>query len=241
MLPQETLALISFLILPPFRAPAFPRSQQSNGEVWAQAGDFLNQGVQAFKVGQFDQAIEDFKRAKELDPSLLDASLYLASAYASQYIPGATSKANVELGEQAIHEFQEVLSRHPDNLSAIDGIASVLYNMGGTPFNPETLDEAKKYWQKHIDIKSKEPEPYYWVGVIDWSLTYRANSEIRQNWMQQKSVTLTSGEALPEALRQEFEDQFEPTANEGIEHMSRPSFFVPIIMTRWPISIFYTE
>ena len=39
--------------------------------------------------------------------------------------------------------------------------------------------------------------------------------------MQKKSVTLTSGEALPEALRQEFEDQFEPTVNEGIEHMKQ--------------------
>ena len=221
MLPQRTLALISFLILPSFRAPAFPRLQQSSGEVRAQARDFLRQGVQAFKGGQFDQAIEDFKCAKELDPSLPNASLYLATAYANQYIPGAPSKENVELGNRAIHEFQELLSRDPDNLSAIDGMASILYNIAGTPFDPEKMAEAKKYHQQHIDIKPKDPEPHYWIGVIDWSLAYRGNRDLRQNWMQKKSVTLTGGEALPEALQQEFKDQFEPTVNEGIEQMKQ--------------------
>jgi tetratricopeptide (TPR) repeat protein len=219
MLRQQTVAVISSLILPLFGAPAFPKSQQSTGEAKTQARDFLKQGVQAFRTGQFDQAIEDFRRAKELDPSLLNASLYLATAYANQYVPGAPSKENVELGKQAIQEFQEVLSGDPGNLSAIDGIGSILYTMAGTPFNPETMAEAKKYHQKHIDINPKDPEPYYWVGVIDWSFAYRANRDLRQNWTHKKSVTLATTEALPEVVRQEFENQFETIVDEGIEHM----------------------
>jgi tetratricopeptide (TPR) repeat protein len=53
------------------------------------ARDLLNKGVAAFKNGQSDAAIEDFKQAKEADPDLLNARLYLATAYASLYIPGA--------------------------------------------------------------------------------------------------------------------------------------------------------
>src|SRR6266481_6851149 len=53
------------------------------------ARDLLNKGVAAFKAGQSDAAIEDFKRATELDPTLTTAHLYLATAYASLYIPGA--------------------------------------------------------------------------------------------------------------------------------------------------------
>ena len=34
------------------------------------ARDLLNKGVTAFKAGKSDEAIEDFKRATELDPSL---------------------------------------------------------------------------------------------------------------------------------------------------------------------------
>ncbi len=46
---------------------------------------------------------------------------------------------------QAIAEFQDVLSIDPDNLSAIDGIGSILYNMAGTPFTPDKFDESKQY------------------------------------------------------------------------------------------------
>jgi Tfp pilus assembly protein PilF len=56
-----------------------------------QAREALHKGVQNFKNGQYDEAIEDFRHAKQLDPQLPNAGLYLATAYASQYIPGAKS------------------------------------------------------------------------------------------------------------------------------------------------------
>src|SRR5215831_1643304 len=101
------------------------------------ARDLLNKGVAAFQNGKYDESIEDFKQAKELDPDLLNARLYLATAYATVYIPGAPSDDNVRTGQQAISEFQDVLQHDPANISAIDGIGSLLYNMAGTPFTPE--------------------------------------------------------------------------------------------------------
>ncbi|PYU20007.1 MAG: hypothetical protein DMG30_22625 [Acidobacteria bacterium] len=100
------------------------------------ARDLLNKGVAAFKNGQYDSSIEDFKQAKDLDPTLLNARLYLATAYATEYIPGAPSDENVRVGQQAVSEFQDVLSVDASNLSALDGIGSILYNMAGTPFDP---------------------------------------------------------------------------------------------------------
>ncbi len=75
------------------------------------ARDLLNKGVAAFKNGQSDAAIEDFKQAKEADPDLLNARLYLATAYASLYIPGAPSAENLARGQQAVAEFKEVLDK----------------------------------------------------------------------------------------------------------------------------------
>src|SRR5580704_12041273 len=80
------------------------------------ARDKLNKGVQAYKAGQTDLAIEDFKTSKELDPSLTNARIYLATAYSAQYIPGAPSAENMRAGQQAIGEFQDVLSADPNNL-----------------------------------------------------------------------------------------------------------------------------
>src|SRR3974377_75507 len=81
--------------------PALSEEQQD-------ARDALNQGVAAFKNAQFDQAGELFQRAKQLDPSLQNVSLYLAMAYASQYIPGAPSEENVEIGKMAAREYRGV-------------------------------------------------------------------------------------------------------------------------------------
>src|SRR5712691_13129416 len=146
------------------------------------ARDLINKGVAAFKNGQYDTAIEDFKQAKDLDPGLINARLYLATAYASQYIPGAPSEQNIRLGTQAVNEFKEVLDVDPNNLSAIDGIGSIIFQMAGTPYDPKKFEESKSYHQKHIDLKPSDPEPYYWVAVIDWMLAQRVNQELRAEY-----------------------------------------------------------
>src|SRR4029077_16522792 len=72
------------------------------------ARDLLNKGVANFKNGQYDAAVEDFKQAQELDPSLRKPLFYLAPASPSQYIPGAPSDENVKRGTAAIDEFKGV-------------------------------------------------------------------------------------------------------------------------------------
>src|SRR6202451_2887698 len=145
------------------------------------ARDKLNKGVQAYKGGQTDAAIEDFKQATQFDPDLLNARLYLATAYSAQYIPGAPSPENIRNGQQAAQEFREILANDPKSLSAIDGLGSTLYNMaGGPPFDPKMMEESKSFHQQHIQLKPDDPEPYYWVGVIDWSLAFRGSRDLRE-------------------------------------------------------------
>src|SRR5258707_3084494 len=151
------------------------------------ARDLLNKGVAACKSGQYDAAVEDFKQAKDLDPSLLNARLYLATAYASQYIPGAPSEQNKNIGRQAIAEFKEILESNPDSLSAIDGVGSILFPMAGTPYDPKLFEQSKTYHQKHIQLKPEDPEPYYWIGVIDWTLAFRPNAEMRKEYNEKKT------------------------------------------------------
>src|SRR5260370_9719807 len=186
------------------------------------ARDLLNKGVAAFKNGQYDAAVEDFKQAKELDPSLLNARLYLATAYASQYIPGAPSEQNKNIGKQAVAEFKEILQSYPDNLSAIDGIGSILFQMAGTPFDPKLFEESKTYHQKHIQLKPEDPEPYYWIGVIDWTLAFRANGEMRKEYNEKnirKQVRDT--DPLPEAIRGEYLAKYGTLIDEGITDLHK--------------------
>jgi tetratricopeptide (TPR) repeat protein len=186
------------------------------------ARDLLNKGVANFKNGQYDAAVEDFKQAKDLDPSLLNARLYLATAYASQYIPGAPSEENVQRGNAAINEFKGVLEKDPNNLSAIDGIGSILFQMSGQPFNPQKFQESKTYHQKHIELKPNDPEPYYWIGVIDWTLAFRGNAEMRTNYNKDHiNKQIKESDALPAAVRTDFVSKYGPLVDEGITSLQK--------------------
>jgi tetratricopeptide (TPR) repeat protein len=186
------------------------------------ARDLLNKGVAAFKNAQYDAAIENFKQAKDLDPGLMNARLYLATAYASQYIPGAPSEQNVRLGNQAVEEFKEVLRLDPNNLSAIDGIGSILFQMAGTPYDPKKFEESKSYHQKHIELKPTDPEPYYWIGVIDWTLAFRANGELRAAYNREHvNKQVKDTDPLPTALRSEYASKYGSLVDEGISNLQK--------------------
>jgi tetratricopeptide (TPR) repeat protein len=188
------------------------------------ARDNLNKGVSAYKAGQYDTAIEFFKEAKRLDPNLLNARLYLATAYATQYIPGAPSEENVRRGQQAIQEFQEVLQADSDNVSAIDGIGSLLYNMASQPFSPEKFEESKKYHSRHIQLKADDKDPYYWVGVIEWTLAYRGNKEMRFNWNEkarEREKIKKDEDPMPDKLREEFTTKYGAMVDNGIQHLEK--------------------
>jgi tetratricopeptide (TPR) repeat protein len=187
-----------------------------------QARNLLNKGVGAYKNAQYDAAIEDFKKAKDLDPGLMNARLYLATAYASQYIPGAPSEQNVRLGNQAVTEFKDVLSVDPNNLSAIDGIGSILFQMAGTPYDPNKFEESKSYHKKHIEQKPSDPEPYYWIGVIDWTLAFRANGEARAAYNKDHiNKQVRDTEPLPASLRGDYSSKYGSLVDEGITQLKK--------------------
>src|SRR5918998_6606161 len=75
------------------------------------ARDNLNKGVQAFKSAKYSQAVDHFKEAVRLDPEFPTARLYLATAYMSQYIPGAVSPENQQNADAAEREFLKVLEK----------------------------------------------------------------------------------------------------------------------------------
>jgi tetratricopeptide (TPR) repeat protein len=185
------------------------------------ARDKLNKGVQAYKAAQFDEAVEDFKEAKALDPKLMNARLYLATAYASQFIPGAPSQDNINMGKQAIAEFQDVLSVDPNNLSAIDGIGSLLYSMGGNPYDEKTLEESKQYHLKHIQLQPQDPEPYYWVAVIDWAVSFHGDRGMREDYNKKTKKPIKDTDPMPPQLAKDYAEKFGSLIDEGVDYAKK--------------------
>jgi tetratricopeptide (TPR) repeat protein len=136
------------------------------------ARDQLNKGVKSFKDSKFEQAIDHFQQAVALDPKLINARLYLATAYTQQYIPGIETLDNIRNAEQAIDTYKQVLEAEPKNINSIKGIAYLYLQMKKFP-------EAKEYNKKASEADPNDPEPYYSVAVIDWTLTYVPRQEER--------------------------------------------------------------
>jgi tetratricopeptide (TPR) repeat protein len=136
------------------------------------ARDQLNKGVQAYKNAKYEQAIDHFQEAVSLDPTLINARLYLATAFAQQYIPGADTPDNNRMGEQAIDQYQQVLQVDKKNINSIKGIAYLYLQM-------KKFEMAKDFYKKASEADPNDPEPYYSVAVIDWTQTYQPRQEER--------------------------------------------------------------
>ncbi len=139
------------------------------------ARDQLNKGVTAYKNAKYEEAIDHFQQSVALDPSLINAKMYLATAFAQQYIPGADTPDNNKMADQAIEQYKQVLdmnSARDQKVNSAKGIAYLYLNM-------KKFDDAKKYYRMAADIDPNDPEPYYSVGVIDWTACYQPRMEER--------------------------------------------------------------
>jgi tetratricopeptide (TPR) repeat protein len=137
-----------------------------------QARDQLNKGVQSYKSAKYEEAIDHFQKAVSLDPGLINARLYLATAYAQQYIPGADTEDNNRMAQQAIDQYKAVLERDPKNVNSVKGIAYLYLQM-------KKFEEAKEYYRKASELDPNDPEAYYSIGVIDWTQSYQPRMEER--------------------------------------------------------------
>jgi tetratricopeptide (TPR) repeat protein len=134
-----------------------------------QARDNLNKGVRAFRDAHYENAVDFFKEAIRLDPDLTNAELYLATAYAQQFIPGAASEENQKYAELAIETFDNVLKRDPNNVTAIGGLASIYQNTN-------QFQKAHDFYLKNAALEPTNPVPFYAVGSVNWIMVFNKNN-----------------------------------------------------------------
>jgi tetratricopeptide (TPR) repeat protein len=159
-----------------------------------------------------------FKNAVALDPTLLNARLYLATAYAQQYVPGGDSADNNQIAQQAIDAFEEVLKMDPGNTTAIASIAQIYYNM-------KNFDKAKEYQQHRLQVEPNNPEPYYWIGVLDWAICFPRTQQLRKDLhVDMAKDPVNHPDVLPPIPKKqlaELTEQNGPLVDEGIKALSK--------------------
>lgn len=134
-----------------------------------QARDNLNKGVRAFRDAHYENAIKYFKEAIELDPELNMAELYLGTAYAQQFIPGAQSPENQKNADMAIQTFENVLKKDPKNVSAIAGLASIYQNTN-------QFQKARDFYKRNTELDPTNKVPFYAIGSVNWIIVFDKNN-----------------------------------------------------------------
>jgi len=175
------------------------------------ARDHLNKGVQAFKNAKYEQAIDNFQQSVALDPTLINARLYLATALAQQYIPGADTPDNNKFADQAIEQYKIVLQSQPNNINSIKGIAYLYLQM-------KKFDSAKEFYKKASEADPNDPEPYYSVAVIDWTQTYIPRQEERAKLGMKPDDSLP---AKDKKICAEIKEKNTANVQEGIDNLNK--------------------
>lgn len=175
------------------------------------ARDQLNKGVQAFKSANYTQAVENFKTAVDLDPTFPTARLYLATAYMSQFIPGAESPENKKMADAALEQFQKVLEQDPKNDTALASIAKL-------KFDQKNWDEAEQWYRKLIEVNPNNKEAYYTLGVIAWTRWVVPDREARNKSNMKPE---DPGPIKDKKLREELKTKFMPILDEGIRNTQK--------------------
>ena len=81
-------------------------------------------------------------------------------------MPNLETPENLKIAQNALDGFNAVLAKDPNDLTALKQIASIDRNI-------KKFDEAKDYEKKVIAIAPNDPEAYYTVGFVNWTLAYK--------------------------------------------------------------------
>jgi tetratricopeptide (TPR) repeat protein len=176
------------------------------------ARDHLNKGVEAYKSAHYEEAINHFQQATQLDPSLPMAKTYLATALAQNVVPGITSKDNLKVADQSIGLFQEVLDKDPTDVNSAKQVAAIYFSLN-------EFDKAKEWQRKVLSIDPKDAEAAYTIGVIDYTVAYKnakdALSAAGQN---------DDGEGNVKAGKKvlaEIKDKNQALVDEGLQYLNQ--------------------
>src|SRR6202158_1827053 len=184
--------------------------------------DRINRGIAAYKGAKYADAVELFKQAVALDASNVNGRLYLATAYMSQYIPGAESPENMQLAKQAKEEFNKVLEAHPNDTTALASLASLSYQQAqGMPdldAKLKKLDDAKEWYQKLIAADPQNKEGFYSLAVIDWGKWYAAWMKVRADLGMKPEEP---GPLKDKKIKAELKEKYSPVIEDGIKNLEQ--------------------
>src|SRR5579872_148788 len=183
---------------------------------------WVNEGVRAYKAGDYQSAAKDFQRAVELNRSEISPHLYLGTTWMAQWIPGAATAENAELARKAEAEFEEALKIEPNNPTALESLASLSYsqaqNASASEEKQRKFQEAAGWYEKVLLGDPTNKQAHYSLGMIVWAASY---PDLRSARAALGMTPATPGPLTDPAVRQKLKAQYFSPIEGGISHLER--------------------
>lgn len=184
------------------------------------ARDHLNKGVEAYKAGHYDEAIDNFQQATQLDPSLSTAKMYLGKALEQNVVPGLTTADNVATANKAMDIFKQVLDEHPNDVNSMKEIAGIYFSI-------KDLNNAEDWQKKVLANDPNDADAAYTIGVIDWTKAHQNKLTALQSAGLNDDGKGNS--KAPKTVMEPLAKQNAPLIDEGLKYLTmavneRPNF-----------------
>lgn len=177
-----------------------------------EARNQLNKGVDAFKAAEYEQAVNHFQQAVELDPKFPMTRTYLATAYAAQVVPDLKTPQNTETAQMAINTFKQVLEQTPNDVNSLAQIANLYMDL-------DQFDLAKQWNEKVLAADPKNAQAAYTIGVIDWRVAYKNSQDAL------KSSNLTDNGAgnakMPKQICEDLKQKNSDVVQDGMKYLNQ--------------------
>ncbi len=200
------------------------------------AQESIQQGVEAYKAAQYDEAIESFQQAVSARPQSLKAALYLATAHLADLY---TSPGDVEKARRAQQAFTRVLEIDAGNRLALSSLMVLGFQEAQTATGGDQArlwEELRQECLSLLAIDPKHPEAHYTIAVVQWLRFYPAY--LGRTGRKRDEPAPIRDAKLRAALRKEWG----PMIEDAIQHLqtaldanpldSRPMVYLNLFIRR---------
>lgn len=112
------------------------------------AQDLYNEGMGYFSNGRFNEAIDAFVKATDMDATMVDAHKKKAIAY-----------GNIGMMTEAIASFKKVIELNPNDSEAY-------FNLGGFYAKRKYTDDAIMSFEKYVSLNTNNAKAFYNLGCL---------------------------------------------------------------------------
>jgi tetratricopeptide (TPR) repeat protein len=174
-------------------------ASMAQDEAKASARDQVDEGVQAFRQANYEDAIGHFEQAVALDPDFVVARMYLAAAYLQVFQPGLDTPENVVLATRALEQYSEILRSNPSDVESLKGLAYLKLQLNN-------FEEAKRAYAKAIALDPADPDLLYAAAVANWSNANREITAEKAKLDAETEYSLILSEGCPDVRAHSVQD-----------------------------------